>query len=556
MTALLKPQLEINSEIDIALDLDKTKRPRTPLSDFRWEGDWLARVGHSRVDCSWFSYLRPDLAISLREHLIKFSGEGKYAANTFMQGVDALCLSIARQQTQVFDVAWLMRSLPSSSFQSSRGFLKAFFIYWQDRYPRAISNETLLLLAKGGARPKSPRNVLSDDPEESWLTDLEFDVLLHHVWANYDNGITGTQITLARLLSMQYARRTTQLANLKFGDFREDDAVKAGETGRWVHFPGAKDRHAVENFRDSKEEVHPIADHLWDLYQIHKYEVRQLFEAVFEFSVSEQQLNLLPVFPEQDQLYTAIHELTSHYGIDWRMNLGHRIFHTPAAKLGKYLNWSKNTPAHISTRTGRRDLPAPPDSHRTERPMRVTSTRMRHTRARQLARLGMPKEVLSYWLGHSVEGAIDAYYNDPAEESRKINLVMSGALSPLAMSFTGKLLDDRSQAIRADDPESAIEFPGGDNLKGVGNCGKHSFCATTSVPVPCYRCKHFEPLVFAPHNEVLDALLLRQSEEHAMIKIGGNRKLLSPIDLSPDIRAVQACIARCEARKAELGIEQ
>ncbi len=120
------------------------------------------------------------------------------------------------------------------------------------------------------------------------------------------------------------------------------------------------------------------------------------------------------------------------------------------------------------------------------------------------------------------------------------------------MAFTGKLLDDESQATRANDPESTLEFAADGNLKDVGKCGKHSFCATTSVPIPCYRCKMFEPLVHARHEEVLHALLKRQAEEDAIIKIGGNRKLLTPIDLGPDIRAVQACIARCDARKGEL----
>jgi hypothetical protein len=129
---------------------------------------------------------------------------------------------------------------------------------------------------------------------------------------------------------------------------------------------------------------------------------------------------------------------------------------------------------------------------------------------------------------------------------------MKGALVPLAMAFTGKLLDDESQATRANDAESTLEFAADGHLKNVGKCGKYSFCAITSVPIPCYRCKEFEPLVYAPHEEVLHALLKRQAEEDAMIKIGGNRKLLTPINLGVDIRAVQACIARCNARKAEL----
>lgn len=105
--------------------------------------------------------------------------------------------------------------------------------------------------------------------------------------------------------------------------------------------------------------------------------------------------------------------------------------------------------------------------------------------------------------------------------------------------------------MRATDATSRLEFSSGGVLNNVGRCGKQSFCATTSVPIPCYRCKHFEPLVDAPHHEVLEALLQRQIAEDLMPKIGGTRILLIPIDLSADIRAVKNCIARCDIRKAE-----
>jgi hypothetical protein len=53
----------------------------------------------------------------------------------------------------------------------------------------------------------------------------------------------------------------------------------------------------------------------------------------------------------------------------------------------------------------------------------------------------------------------------------------------------------------------------------------------------------------------LDALQQRQSAEEQMLKIGGQRNLLIPIDLSSDIRAVENCILRCNARKAEREIK-
>jgi hypothetical protein len=176
---------------------------------------------------------------------------------------------------------------------------------------------------------------------------------------------------------------------------------------------------------------------------------------------------------------------------------------------------------------------------------------MRHTRARQLARQGVPKHMLSHWLGHTSEKSLDAYYNDPAEEARQLDEAMAPVLAPLAMAFAGTLIDSDDQATRASDPTSKLEFACAGELQSVGRCGKHSFCATTSVPIPCYRCKHFEPLVDAPHQEVLEALVQRQTAEQQMLRIGGLRNLLIPIDLSADIRAVENCIARCNAHKIE-----
>jgi integrase len=534
---------------NLDLNLDRTARPQSEPADLFWEGDTLNWVGVRNMDCSAFKELASDIHRSLREHIISFAQSGKCAPQSWASAVKAINASLVQACTREFNLAWLVKALTTPSFQVYKGSIASFFIYWHDRYPKAITSDALQLLARPLTRNARPLNVLSDDPEKGWLTDLEYDALLRSTWDNYDQGITGTQITLMRLLSLQYARRPAQLANLKIGDFR-DGSVPGDNTGeRRIHFPGAKDRGAQENFRDSKEEVHPVAGHLWDLFQIQEQEVKALFEQHLGRSLTEPELAQLPVFTSQLQVEQAINTLTGHYRSDWQTNLASPLFHLPFGTASKIMCWNSNTLGDNSVKTPK---PTPPISHRTGRSIQITATRMRHTRARQLARLGTPRHVLSFWLGHATEKTLDSYYNDPAEEARQLNDAMKGALVPLAMAFTGRLLDDESHATRANDPESTLEFAAQGNLKNVGKCGKHSFCATTSVPIPCYRCKMFEPLVHAPHEEVLDALLKRQAEEDAMIKIGGARKLLTPIDLGPDIRAVQACIARCNARKAEL----
>lgn len=535
--------------IDLDLNLDRTVRPESGSGAPFWEGDMLKLLGITSVDCSAFNVLAPETLHSLRDHLLLFAQTKKYAIRSYACAVRALNMSLTQFPTREFDLAWLVRAITLTSVVTNQGAIRSFFIYWQDRYPLAISNDALQFLSRPLPRTPRPSNVLSDDPEKSWLTDLEYDALLQCVWNNYDQRVISTQVMLVRLLSLQYARRPVQLAQLKLGDFR-DGPAEGGSTGeRRIHFPGAKDRHSHQNFRDSKEEVHPVADHLWDLFQLRKHEVKALFEERLAISLTEQQLAQLPVFTHEAQMENAIEALTNHYGVDWRTHLDNRLFHAGSDNIGKILSWTSNALGDNSDKSRK---PGHPLSHRTGRPIMVNATRMRHTRARHLARLGTPKHVLSFWLGHTHEKPIDAYYNDPAEEARHLGETMGEALVPLAMAFTGKLLDDASQASRANDPESTLEFATEGKLKDVGKCGKHSFCATTSVPIPCYRCKLFEPLVYAPHEEVLCALRERQAAEDAMIKIGGTRKLLTPIDLGPDIRAVQACIARCDARKAEL----
>ena len=531
------------------LNLDRTVRPVSGTGVPFWDGDNFRVLGIMNVGCSAFSVLAPETRDSLRAHILLFAQSKKYAISTCENAVRALAYSLKQYPSREFNLAWLVKAISLPAVVTAKGVLKSFFIHWQDRYPPAISIDALQFLSRPYSRTIRPCNVLSDNPEKSWLTDLEYDALLQCVWDNYDQGVTAVQVTLIRLLSLQYARRPVQLANLKIGDFRDVPAESGSIGGRRIHFPGAKDRGAQQNFRDSKEEVHPVADHLWDLFQLQKNELTKLFKEKLKSDLSEQELAQLPVFTHAAQLENAVEALTNHYGFDWRTRIDNRLFHIGSHNVGRVLNWSANVLGDCGDKSRKQELPL---SHRTGRPIKVCSNRMRHTRARQLARLGTPKNVLSYWLGHTVAKSIDSYYNDPAEEARHLQEAMKGALMPLAMAFTGKLLDDASQASRANDPESTLEFAAGGNLKDVGKCGNRSFCATTSVPIPCYRCKLFEPLVHAPHAEVLNALRKRQAEEEAMIKIGGSRKLLMPIDLGPDIRAVQACISRCNARKAEL----
>ncbi|HEJ6111682.1 TPA: site-specific integrase [Pseudomonas aeruginosa] len=538
------------------VDLKRTEHPPNEIDHFYWSGDTIVLAGVGRIDMSAaLTKLDSQSRIQFKLSAISFSKQGNYAKITYQGLFSILRTSLEQNTTPPFSMQWISAALNRKTFRSAKKIIADFFLHIRRLSPKLITYDCIRFLNDSAASPAAPRNVLSDDPEVSWLTEMEYDALLSTIWNDYDKGKCGTQVTLIRLLSMQYARRPIQLANLKCCDIRVSDGSDSGGlAGRIIDFPGAKDTDAEFNFRDSKFEPHPLADHLWDLCQIQLSEVKNLYDCFFNLTLTTEQLKKLPFFNCFSRLQEAQKTISEHYKLDPIRNLDHEVFHLRSRRLVNVIALRYNTPTCIfDPKSSVRILtPTPPISHRTGDELVVSSARLRHTRARQLARKGVPPHQLSHWLGHTTGTALRSYYNDPAETARKIDEAMAPALAPLAMAFMGSLIDSEDHATRADDPASKLEFANEGKLKDVGRCGKFSFCATTSVPIPCYRCKYFEPLVNAPHEEVLTALLARQTAEESALKIGGQRNLLIPIDLSDDISAVRNCISRCNARKAEL----
>lgn len=537
-------------------DLKGTERPNQQQNLFYWDGDTLVYIGQRQyLMARTLSQLEPSLRLSFKHYLISFTQQGFYSASSYDTIIGALTSALNAYPTFTFDITWIAQAITNSAFINNKPGVTRFFLYLQEHDSTAISKEALRLLVDAEGPPSRSSNVLSDDPNKSWLTDEEYEVLLSAAWNNYDNGASATQVTLIKLLSMQYARRPVQIAHLKIEDIRESDGNDSqGLSGRIVNFPGVKDMTSETGFRDSKFEPHLLPDHLWELCQIQRHEIRALYEYTLGFELTDDELNKLPLFCSEDRIREAHDIIKYQFEINLRDNLDNEQFHLRKNWISRILRWESNTPTtEYGTDKSQWSLrPIPPLSPRTGQPLVINANRMRHTRARQLARRGVPKHMLSHWLGHTSEKSLKSYYNDPAEEARKLDEAMAPVLIPVVMAFAGTLIDSDDEATRADDPTSRLEFASSGKLQSVGCCGKHSFCATTSVPIPCYRCKYFEPLVDAPHEEVLNSLLYRQAAEAQALKIGGTRNLLIPIDLSADIRAVENCINRCNARKAEL----
>lgn len=382
---------------------------------------------------------------------------------------------------------------------------------------------------------QSGRNrITSDDLTEGWYTTQEYDDLISNYWLDFENRKIKLRNTSALLLTGQYGRRGAQLRSLKVCDFQCKDETD-GVPGRRVSFPGAKDRGAEEWFRGSKSETHPMGDDLWNLCQLQIEDTISAHEKLFERELTAYERDHLPFFQQDPRKLKLINKnkIKSFSGSDFSTS----FLHLSSGGIA-YILTNKNGTTIISDRTGQ--------------PLRQFAYRMRYTRARQLARLGVPRLTLQYWLGQESENAIDHYYNDPAEEARLLNDEMQIILAPLAQSFFGSIRDKESDATRGNDPSSRIELDGKYN---VGNCGEHGFCSA-SVPIPCYRCSKFEPWIDAPHEEVLIRLIERQEEENNIHIPSKARRMLVPLQLDKDIAAVKLVIKLCDARKQELAKQQ
>lgn len=392
--------------------------------------------------------------------------------------------------------------------------------------------DTVNFLKRPSARPHA--RITSENPSKGWYTTEEYDDLIDTYWSDFESGKISLRNTTALLLNGQYGRRGVQMASLKVSDFQCEGETD-GVSGKRVSFPGAKDRGAEEWFRGSKFETHSMGDDLWDLCQLQIADTISAYETFFQCELTSSERDQLPFFQKNPK----------------KSNLADKPRFKPVPD-----NDSSSSYLHLGS-TGisdllKRERGTPVISQRTGQPVYEFAYRMRYTRARQLARLGVPRMTLQYWLGHENERSLEHYYNDPAEDARLLNEEMQVILAPLAQAFSGSIRDKETDATRGKDPSSRIEL---DGRHSVGSCGEHGYCSA-SVPVPCYRCSKFEPWVDAPHDEVLIRLIERQEEENNIRMPSKARRMLVPLQLDKDIAAVKLVIKLCDARKQELAKQE
>lgn len=463
---------------------------------------------------------------------------GKYSAGTLTNRIRAVVQFLKAAPTSHITTESILAYYEKCRIKGSRFIdLKRMLIDWNKLGFFGVSAEVTSLLLNL-QKPKKPRpigcRVRSDDPTEGWYTEQEYDNLLKVIWSDYENNRNSLWNTTACLLIAQYARRPIQLANLKIGDLK-DTGESHGTKGKRIEFPGAKEKNTSE-FRSAKIETHPIDEALWRLCQLQAAASIALIEGQTKRKITPEEAQELPLFLQPENVGEKL-ILAKKYSTTEGSFLSSNLLHPSGLSISRALYRKKiNATAVISNRTGERLI--------------ENAYRFRYTRAKQLARLGIPRATLLYWMGHADPKSIEAYYDDPAERARTLNDAISPYMAPLAQAFLGTIRDRESDAERGIDPSSRVELDGRSEL-GVGTCGEHGFCSA-SVPIPCYRCTKFQPWVYGPHEEVLQRLLERQQLENEIPRVGYGKRLLLPVQLEKDIAAVRQVIMLCQNRKHEL----
>ncbi|WP_191942301.1 hypothetical protein [Pseudomonas syringae] len=264
-------------DAELAIDLTATINPSQSPRLF-WDQNKLVSLGYLSVDCSYlFDGFSLEVRESFKQAALNYRADGQIGLVKLITIVGTLRTAAKAHPTSIIDASWVARSLEKKNFRMDKMAICFFLQYWRDRHvvaQKVVSPDALNLLVQAAAASHTSNNVNSDDPEKSWLTDEEYDDVLHTTWSQYD-ATDDQQSALVRLLSLQYARRPVQLQRLKFCDLKSGAEKGIPELSEnEIHFPSAKERSVEIEFRSGKFEAHPIADHLWSMLQIQKKSVQ------------------------------------------------------------------------------------------------------------------------------------------------------------------------------------------------------------------------------------------------------------------------------------------
>lgn len=402
------------------------------------------------------------------------------------------------------------------------GSLKGFLVAWYELgYPGLESDVVEALKGWRLKGNRKGRAVKSLDPKVGPLDDIELEGLNAAAAQLFEQRKLALSGLAQVMLLTHLGSRPIQITHLKIKDLVLGKKEDGGEAFI-VQMPQAKQRGAEVSFRGS---VKPkkVARHLWEILQAQaKSVVGGVGRAVSP--LSSETVGELPLFPNG-----RLRRNAAGCGSDAELKalLFNDQLHAPTSEINDALK--------KIVRCGR-------VHGRDGEPLRITAKRLRYTTGSRAAREGFGKWVIANLLDHADTQNAGVYTDNHPNFTAIIDKAMSSALAPLAQAYMGTLAGSRAEARFGDDPQQQIT----NGSAEIGVCGSHGYCGAVA-PIACYTCMHFQPLLEAPHGEVLERLLAERErvKEYASAE---DDVVVGATDRT--ILAVSQVILLCEERKA------
>lgn len=177
--------------------------------------------------------------------------------------------------------------------------------------------------------------------------------------------------------------------------------------------------------------------------------------------------------------------------------------------------------------------------------LKANPRRFRITMGQRAVDDGKDKYTVAEILDHSDTQSVVCYYEASAAMVLRLDRHLAMELAPIAQAFAGVLVNDETEARRGNVRGSRIyDRSLTDNVdEALGTCGQMSFCGL-AVPFACYTCRHFQPWLDGPHDQLLTVLL---SDRERMVDEELSSKIYTIRDRT--ILAVAQVVQMCSDRR-------
>jgi hypothetical protein len=393
------------------------------------------------------------------------------------------------------------------------------------------------------------RAVRVKDPDEGPLTPQEFHHLSQDLSDAAEAGKLGIDDFSIVYFHLCTGRRPIQSALLKCKDVieRPGEPEPGYPEGRPIYLmavPRAKQK--GHTFRETRRAIDLTPDN-FQVFKAQRESVKHTFIEMLERSGWElQTLDIqalvaeLPLYPDWADVREAIALAT-----EMRRSGEHGRALQALQMDAKGMAWHPSPSEHgrrlvnvcQAVQAGREAADRVP----------VSATRLRYTKGTDLAREGLPANLIAWLLDHSTSRSAEIYVDNLPEHAAEIDRAVSTSptLLRFASAFRGTLVDSEADAVAGDDPQSRVAYRG----QNTATCGHLKQCGLDGgIPHACYTCSHFQPWLDGPHAEFLAELQAERADQVA--QLGAD----SPVAKRRDklIGAVERVILSCEARRAEL----